>query len=248
MGRNHSRTPRISAHRGGSEAAPGETYEAYRHALAVGADFIELDIRRTRDGTLVACHQEVFGRGPAVWQLTYEELCRAAGHEVPQVRPVLRLLAGHAGAHLDLKQADCALAAVREALEVLGPAGAFATTRDQALASALTAQQPGLPVGLTIGGDLAQTWRFSLLRVRNPRLAWLDCVTAAHADVAAIHRRLARAGVAARCHAHGITTVIWTVTGRRALAHWLSRPYADIVVTDRPSLAVDLRDQLAQAR
>jgi len=240
MGRYQQRMPRISAHRGGSEAAPAETYAAYQHALAVGADFLELDIRCTSDGTLVACHQEDFGGHP-VSRLTYEQLCRAAGHVVPQVMPVLQMLAGRAGAHLDLKDPHCAAAAVAAALAVLGPASVFATTRDQAVARALKAGQPALRVGLTVGGDLAQTLRFALLRVRNPRLSRLDCVTAAHADLAAIQGRLARAGLAATCHGHGIATVIWTVNGRRELAHWLASPDADIVVTDRPSLAVALR-------
>jgi glycerophosphoryl diester phosphodiesterase len=35
----------ISAHRGGSEHAPEGTYEAYRTALATGAEYVEFDIR-----------------------------------------------------------------------------------------------------------------------------------------------------------------------------------------------------------
>src|SRR5580692_12642938 len=48
MSSNPGRGPAISAHRGGSEHGPGGTYEAYRNALAIGADYVEFDVRQTR--------------------------------------------------------------------------------------------------------------------------------------------------------------------------------------------------------
>ena len=97
----------ISAHRGGSEHAAEGTYEAYRSALETGAEYVEFDIRRTADGTLVSCHPARVSRRP-VAAVSYDRLCRLAGYRVPRMTEVLPLLAGRAAAHLDLKQADCA--------------------------------------------------------------------------------------------------------------------------------------------
>lgn len=44
------------AHRGASGHAPENTVVAARRAIAMGVDYIELDVRRTRDGELVAFH------------------------------------------------------------------------------------------------------------------------------------------------------------------------------------------------
>ncbi|HVP90041.1 MAG TPA: glycerophosphodiester phosphodiesterase [Terriglobales bacterium] len=44
----------IVAHRGASFDLPGNTMEAYRRAIELGADMIELDVRRTKDGRLIA--------------------------------------------------------------------------------------------------------------------------------------------------------------------------------------------------
>ena len=63
MSSNLGRGPAISAHRGGSEHGPGGTYEAYRNALAIGADYVEFDVSQTRDGILVALHEERARRG-----------------------------------------------------------------------------------------------------------------------------------------------------------------------------------------
>jgi len=50
-------TPAVVAHRGASGDRPEHTIEAYRMAIRMGADDIELDLVATRDGVLVARHE-----------------------------------------------------------------------------------------------------------------------------------------------------------------------------------------------
>ena len=50
-------TPAVVGHRGASGLRPEHTIEAYRLAIAQGADDIELDLVPTRDGVLVARHE-----------------------------------------------------------------------------------------------------------------------------------------------------------------------------------------------
>lgn len=47
---------RIFAHRGASAELPENTMAAFRRALELGVDALELDIHRTRDGVLVVSH------------------------------------------------------------------------------------------------------------------------------------------------------------------------------------------------
>ena len=54
---NHVQRPYIVAHRGASGYRPEHTLEAYRLAIAMGADFIEPDLVVTADGVLVARHE-----------------------------------------------------------------------------------------------------------------------------------------------------------------------------------------------
>ncbi|MEM9385350.1 MAG: glycerophosphodiester phosphodiesterase family protein [Pseudomonadota bacterium] len=49
--------PIIIAHRGASARAPEHTLSSYREAILAGADFIEPDLVLTRDGVLVARHE-----------------------------------------------------------------------------------------------------------------------------------------------------------------------------------------------
>jgi glycerophosphoryl diester phosphodiesterase len=238
--------PAISAHRGGGEFAPEGSYEAYRAALEAGAEYVELDVRRTADGTLVSSHLARPYLGRAVAALSYSQLCRLAGYQVPRVSDLLPMLAGRASAHLDLKQADCAEQVVGAAAGILGPAGLLVTTEDVPLAAALKRRFPAMPVGLSIGGDLGQAARFAARRVREPGVSRLDQILGAGADLAAVHRRLARTSVLAECRRWRIKTAVWTVNADRELARWLASPDVDVLVTDRPARAIALRARPGQ--
>ncbi|QRY77904.1 glycerophosphodiester phosphodiesterase [Pseudomonas sp. PDNC002] len=54
--------PTVIAHRGASHDAPEETAPAYLVARDLGADYLEADLQRTRDGVLVAVHDDTLER------------------------------------------------------------------------------------------------------------------------------------------------------------------------------------------
>src|SRR5262245_36352106 len=56
-----SARPIVIAHRGASGHRPEHTLEAYRLAAEMGADFIEPDLVSTRDGVLIARHENEIG-------------------------------------------------------------------------------------------------------------------------------------------------------------------------------------------
>jgi glycerophosphoryl diester phosphodiesterase len=234
----------ISAHRGGCDTARSDTYEAYRGALEAGAEYVEFDVRRTSDGTLVAFHAARLGWGRAAAALSYAKLCDLAGYEVPRMAELMQLLAGRAAAHVDLKETSCADVVVRQAVEALGPAGMVVTTGEAAVAAVLKRRFPDVSVGLRIGGDMAESAAFTVRRLRARGLSRLDRVVASRADVAVVHHRLARTGVLAECQRRGIKTMVWTVNGDQALTGWLASPYVDVLVTDRPARAIALRRRL----
>lgn len=52
----------IIGHRGASGHAPEHTLKAYRLAVEMGADYLEIDLQQTKDGELVAMHDESIDR------------------------------------------------------------------------------------------------------------------------------------------------------------------------------------------
>jgi glycerophosphoryl diester phosphodiesterase len=76
----------VFAHRGGAALAPENTIAAFDDAVERGADGLELDVRLSRDGTVVVIHDETVDRTTnlrgLVRALTTDELARAdAGYQ-----------------------------------------------------------------------------------------------------------------------------------------------------------------------
>lgn len=77
MARSPDRTF-VQAHRGNHEAVPENSLRAIDEAIRSGADIVELDVRRTRDGVLVVLHDRTINRtmsgAGAVADLSYDAL------------------------------------------------------------------------------------------------------------------------------------------------------------------------------
>jgi glycerophosphoryl diester phosphodiesterase len=82
----------VVGHRGASADAPEHTLAAYQHAVRIGADAVECDVRMTRDGVLVCVHDRRIdltstGRG-VVSALTLADLEQHSfGTRVPKPTP-----------------------------------------------------------------------------------------------------------------------------------------------------------------
>ncbi len=200
--------------------------------MEAGAEYVEFDIRRTADAQLVVYHNAGLDGGNALATVTYARLCELAGYEVPRVRDVMRLIAGKATGHLDLKEL------------ILGPGNFVATTLEDASVTAIKDRFPDVPVALSLGRNLSEMPWLRRLSARGQDLFPLSRIRACGAGWAAIHQRLALAGVLRQCHRHGIRTMIWTVNSDAMIARWLADTRVDVVVTDRPRHAIALRERL----
>jgi glycerophosphoryl diester phosphodiesterase len=88
----------VYAHRGGNVDAPENTLAAFRHAIEVGADWLEFDVQMTKDGALVVMHDETVDRttdgAGRVADLTLEEiraLDAGNGEKVPTFEEAITL-------------------------------------------------------------------------------------------------------------------------------------------------------------
>jgi glycerophosphoryl diester phosphodiesterase len=90
------------AHRGGIEPGfPENTLRAYRRAIALGADVLEIDLQATRDRAVVVIHDDTVdrttnGRG-RVAEFSLQELRRldaGMGEQIPTLEEALQAVAG----------------------------------------------------------------------------------------------------------------------------------------------------------
>ncbi|MFI3214058.1 MAG: glycerophosphodiester phosphodiesterase [Eubacteriales bacterium] len=85
----------VWAHRGASGYEKENTMAAFRKAIEMGADGIELDVQLSKDGEMVVIHDETIDRTTSgtgyVKDYTYIELCEISNHEIPTLREVYQL-------------------------------------------------------------------------------------------------------------------------------------------------------------
>jgi glycerophosphoryl diester phosphodiesterase len=239
----------VSAHAGHTDPAAPLTLDSYRAALAAGADLVEFDIRRTADAELVAAHDPTGPAGRQISAMTYGQLCDLAGSAVPRATDVFTLIKGRAKGHLDLKVTGGEDTVVGLALDILGPGEFIVTTPEDVSVAAIRSRfsdPDAVPVALSLGRGLTGVPR--RLRTRASELWPLSRVRACGANWAAVNHRLAAAGVARQCRRHQLKVMVWTVNAERELRYWLAGERTDVLVTDRPALAVTLRSRVQPGR
>ncbi|QDI67984.1 glycerophosphodiester phosphodiesterase [Streptomyces calvus] len=235
--------PAVSAHQGGSERAAPATLDAYRDALRCGAEYAEFDVRRTADGVFVVHHDPRAGHsGPPLSTLTHAELNERAGYPVPAVEQVMELIAGRVLGHLDLKETGHERELIDLAVDLLGEDGFVATTLEDRSVAAITASHPRVRTALSLGRNGSDLGRGRLVATRIGELLPMRRVRACGARGVAVHWRLARATVLREAARNRLFSMVWTVNEDAALRGFLDDPRVDVLITDRPRRAVELRD------
>ncbi len=98
------------AHRGASGYEPENTIKAFSKAVSLGADMIEIDVRRTRDRHIVTFHDFMLRRltngTGRLRKYTFHELKRftIGGEEIPSLLDVLSLLKGKCQINIEIKE------------------------------------------------------------------------------------------------------------------------------------------------
>lgn len=236
--------PAVSAHRGGSDLAPPATWEAYLDALESGAEYVEFDIRRTKDGVFVVYHDfHVNHTGPRLSTLTHTQANDLAGYELPMVGEVMELAArGKLTGHLDLKETGDEREIVGLALDVFGVDNFVATTLEDTSIAAIARDFPEVRTALSVGRNRREIPLSRLVTVRSSEFFPLPRVRECGATGLAMHQQMARSTVLRQCAAHGLFAMVWTVNDDEGLRHFLNDGRVDVLITDRPRRALALRD------
>ncbi len=223
------RKPAVSAHRRDEAGLTG-----LKDAVESGAEYVEIDIRRTGDGRLVV-HHDARVAGLPLNRLPYGRVEELAPRPVPLVADAMQIIAGRARGHLDLKERGCEHETVELALEAFGPGEFVVTTREIDSLMEIKTRFPGVTTALSVGRGLLE-------RGAARDFAPLRLVRRAGADMVALNHRYARVGVLAQCARAGVPAMIWTVNAVPLMRRFLRDPRVAVLITDHPGTALRLRD------
>jgi glycerophosphoryl diester phosphodiesterase len=240
--------PLFAAHRGGAALWPENSLLAFGNALALGADYLELDVHLSRDGEVMVIHDPTLDR-------------TTSGSGPVRERTAVELQA------LRLKDRSGALTA--EPVPTLDQAVAVAAAgRRQMLLEIKTDERkrryPGIeekvfavldrhrftPFAIVMSFE-GETWR--RLRQLRPDARVgalysarmlpatgieleLESLRQAGAVFVGLEQRMVTADVARQARLAGLTLGVWTVNERHAIERFVGHGVG-VVITDRPDLA-----------
>jgi glycerophosphoryl diester phosphodiesterase len=230
----------ISAHRGGMAAGGVPAADRYRHAIELGVDYVEFDVRKTRDGQMVIYHDDRTVSGRPVRDLTYPELAEEVGLEALTFDQLLDVAAGRVGLHLDLKETGYEAEVVRTVLD-RSPLDKLVITSGDAAIRTIKERFPDVTAGLSIGEDINGLSPWLKVRTRLSELFPRGRIERCHADFVAVHRQLAGLSVLRYCESEGIPAWVWTVDDEPGIARFLADSRVTTLITDRPDIAMRLR-------
>lgn len=225
----------IAAHRGVAAGAAENTIASFTNAIEVGADMIEFDVRRTRDGELIAFHDSHVGGAP-VNRLTRDEIEAAAGVRPPLLAEVLRTCAGRIRLDVELKE-DGYVPDVMTALRAgFDPAQMIVTSFLPAVVAQAKEAFPEVKTGLLVGENRPATGLPGRLRELYP----VDLARQVRADYLAPHYKLAAFGVLRRAAAAELPCLLWTVNSPDLIRRYVTDPRVAVIITDVAARAVSI--------
>ena len=254
-GARRTSRPLLAAHRGGAALWPENSLLAFGNAVALGADYLELDVHLSSDGEVVVIHDPTLDRTTtgtglvrdlALADLRALRLRDRAGAVTAERLPTLDEVAALA-------------AAGRRGLLVeikAGPDRVRYPGIEEAVLAAL--DRHGMAASAVVMAFEAETWR----RVRALRpdvragalysarslgggkavARALDEARAAGVGFVGLAHALVTAEAAARARDAGLLLGAWTVNDREVMRRLIEREVG-ILITDRPDVARELLDQ-----
>ncbi|HDD34137.1 MAG TPA: hypothetical protein ENG30_03190, partial [Thermofilaceae archaeon] len=211
---------------GAAGEAPENTLKAILRGINCGAKYIEIDVRRTRDGALVLMHDETVDRttngSGRVSEMTLEELKKldaGEGEAVPTLKEALEVVKGKAVLLLELKEAGYE----RHVWQIVSSHGMeeeviFISFLPRALSGIAEAS----------GGKA----RLGLIFYAQPQY-WLEVASRLKVEMVAPHYRLVTADFVRMAKKRLFTVNPWTVNEER-IAEKMMRLDVDLLTTDYP--------------
>jgi len=246
MGSDPARKIQIVAHRGASGYAPETTLAAYRLALEMAVDFVQMDVHRLRDGTLVAIHdpdvkRTTNGRGrlaeltlPELKALdagnwfnkAYPEKARPeyVGLKVPTLQELLDLIEkSSTGCYIEIKDPERYPPDLESKLLLLiQEKGLENRTRILSFSPESVSKIKRLAPTIQTAFLISRRWK-------NP----VEATLRVPADELALRHDLATGAIVHSAHESGLTVSVWTVDEEEDLKRMI-RFGVDRIITNYP--------------
>ena len=109
----------VGGHRGSPKKAHENTLESFSAAVSDGADFIEFDVRYSKDRKLIIHHDPAL-KGYVLKEMNYDEIVKLSesyGYRVPLLEDVIELCKGKIKLDIEIKEPETTEETVKKTLQ-----------------------------------------------------------------------------------------------------------------------------------
>jgi glycerophosphoryl diester phosphodiesterase len=234
----------IIAHRGAPSFARENTIESFEKAIALGADMIEFDVRRTKDNIFVAHHDESI-QSKRIQESTYEkisDMARKQGFSIPTIEEVLKSTRGKIRLDVELKEGGYEREIVVLLSKYFKEDQYVITSFNDSSLKTIKDDYPEIKVGLLLGKLKAS------FLTRMLEFFPTETYKKAKADFLVAHWKLLRWGFLERARRNHQPVIVWTVNDEKMMRRFFKDNRVYAMITDKPDLAVSLKKHLATSR
>ena len=234
----------IVGHRGAPNYAKENTINSFKKAMALGADMIEFDVRRTKDNVFIVYH-DGFIQGKLIKELTYKEIreiARDRGFNLPTVEEVLKWSRGRIKLDVELKEEGYEMEIIELLSNNFEEGQSVVTSFNDASLRVIKERYPDINTGLILGRGMPSSHILTRLQEFFP----IKKCNNAKADFLVAHWKLLRFGFLERAKRNDKPVFVWTVNDQEMISKLLRDRRVHGIVTDKPDLALSLRRKLFQ--
>lgn len=247
----------IVGHRGAAGHAPENTIVSFRKAIELGADWVELDVHRSKDGQLIVIHDATLdrttnGTGP-VSSMTFEEI-RAldagswfgeafAGEKVPSLAEVIVGINGERKLLIEIKWPEEGLyeGLGREVAQEVHKYGADNWCIIQSFESAYLEEAAETGYNIPLQKLLVSQTAIFFVPFYQDNKFRAGRVSTAGVESINYHHKMLSKGIVDVHHADGLKVIPYTLNTRQDMMKVLGMG-VDGVITDFPDVALALRN------
>ncbi len=228
----------IIAHRGASKlAGTDNTIESFSLAIELGADFVEMDVRQTKDKKLIVFHDDIID-DTLVKFLTYQELNEKTtekGYQVPLFENVLKLCKGKIKLDIELKETGYEFKIISVIKKYFSYDEFMIKSFLDTAVKKVELLDKRINTGLLLGYKKADIKRRINEYMPKRRLALLDV------DFVSPNHKLVTWDYMLRMRLLKKKVYVWTANDEKIINKLLAKG-VDGIITDIPDKAIALRD------
>lgn len=228
----------VMSHRAGGFSAPENSISGIRYAIATGADWIEIDVQRTKDGKYVLFHDDdlyrTAGQNLKLQQLTYEALraypigreigLKDSKEQIPLLSDALDLCKGKIKVNIELKGSSADSKMVRDVVSMVRgkmmTREVMLTSLDYEVIRHVEKDYPSFETGFIYYFLMGDPGRIQ-------------------ADQLILEEGLATDSNISKIHSVGKKVIVWTVNEEPDMIAY-TKTDVDAVITDRPEKMIEV--------